>query len=185
MTQLQSTETAIGVGSLKALFAGSGITSQPDLLHNLRYEYNLPYPDLPNRYSFDRYLDMMSWLRKRLYPYDSEALGYEKLGRNITQGYFLGMAGQVLKMSIGVLGVQRSVRYFSRVAGGALAFGEFKVVEEQPRYVRAVLYNVPGSPDIIRGMALESMKAINAKNPSVIYRKLSPLDTEFIARWEE
>lgn len=81
------------------------------------------------------------------------------------------------------MGAQRSVPFFFRVAGGALPFGKFEVVENKPGYVRATLYNVPGSPEIMRGMSLEAMEATNARNPTVVYKKLSPKDTEFTASW--
>lgn len=102
----------------------------------------------------------------------------------MTHGFFEGPAGQVLKLSIKVMGPQRSVPFFFRVAGGALPFGKFIVVENQPQYIRAILYNVPGSPEIMRGMSLESMVVANIKNSTVQYNKLNPGDTEFIARWD-
>ena len=81
------------------------------------------------------------------------------------------------------MGAQRSVPLFFRVAGGAVPFGRFEVVENKPRYIRAILYNVPGSPEIMRGMSLEAMEATASKNPTVTYKKLNPDDTEFVARW--
>ncbi len=184
MTVSKLDESYIKQGSLRALFEGSELTTRSDLLTMLAAIWDLPYSALPTRYSFERYLDMVKWLRQQLYSTESAEKGYEKLGRNITKGFFLGMTGQVLKITMNVMGIQRSVGYFFRVAGGALPFGEFKVVEEKPGYVRAILYNVPGSPELMRGMALESMNIAKAINPQVAYHKLNALDTEFIARWE-
>lgn len=184
MMQLEIAQQTIGSGSLKALFTGCGLPEKPGLLQALDIKFGLSYPHLPASYPFDRYLQMLDWLRQQLYPHDTEATGYEKLGRNITKGFFLGPAGQVLKLSIKVMGPQRSVPYFFKIAGAALRFGRFEVVEQKPGFVRAILWNVPGSPEVMRGMALESMEASAIKNPMVIYYKLDPNDTEFVARWE-
>lgn len=183
--QFGSTEPAIGASSLKALINGSELAGKPLVLAGLKAEFGLDHLNLPNRYPFVRYLEMLDWLRKQLYPSDPELLGYERLGRNITRGFFQGPVGQVLKLSINVMGAQRSVRYFFRIMGGALPFGKFEVVEEQPRFIKAILYNVPGPPDVTRGMALESMVMGNIPQGTVTYRKLNPADTEFIARWAE
>lgn len=185
MMNLNSTEPVISASSLKALFVGSELTNKPLVLTGLRLEFGLDYPNLPSRYPFARYLEMLEWLRRQLYPFDTTTLAYEKLGRNITRGFFQGPVGQVLKISINVMGAQRSVRYFFRIMGGALPFGKFVVVEERPRFIKAILYNVPGSPDITRGMALESMVMGNIEQGSITYRKLSLLDTEFVATWVE
>ncbi len=180
---LLSVEPTINTNSLKALFIGCEIANKPNIAEGLRREFDLDYVKLPNHYPFDRYLQMLDWLRRQLYPLEKETTGYEKIGRNITRGFFQGPLGQVLKLSIPVMGTQRSVRYFFRVAGGALSFGKFEIIEERPNFVRAALYNVPGSPELMRGMSLESMNFTSAKQPSVTYTKLSPNDTEFIARW--
>jgi uncharacterized protein (TIGR02265 family) len=183
--QLGSTEPTINARSLKTLIVGNGLVDKPAILESLRRDFGLTYPDLPEHYSFERYIEVLEWLRQKLFPTDSMALGYEKIGRNITRGFFQGPVGQVLKLSINVMGAQRSVRYFFRIMGGALPFGRFEVVEERPRYIRAILYNVPGPPDVTRGMALESMEASNIKQGTITWRKLGPADTEFIARWAE
>ena len=182
---LQHTETVIRAGSLKALFVGNELPTKPIILETLKREFDLDYANLPNSYPFDRYLQMLEWLRTQLYSLDPEAKGYEKLGRGIARGFFQGPVGQVLKLSIGVMGTQRSMRYFFRILGGALPFGKFEIVEERPGYIRSILYNVPGSPEIMRGMGLEAIQATNAKNAVITYRKFSSVDTEHIAKWED
>ena len=156
-------EPAISNSSLKALFTGCEIANKPVIAEGLRQHFDLDYLKLPARYPFPRYLEMLDWLRRVLYPVDKPELGYEKIGRNITKGFFQRSVGQVLKLTLGPLGAQRSVHYFFRIAGGALPFGEFKIVDERPGYIRAILYRVPGSPDLMRGMGIESMEMAGIK----------------------
>ncbi len=183
-TILTAKKAIIGANSLKALLIGSQTIEKSYLMAQLDQKFGLTYPILPTDYDFDRYLEMLNWLRQQLYPTDSVNLGFEKLGRNVTQGFFQGPVGQVLKMSIRVMGPQKSVPYFFRISGGALKFGRFEIVQQRPQYVNAVLYNVPGSPDIMRGMSLESMEMAQIKNPKVVAYKISELDTEFVVTWE-
>lgn len=176
-------EATITGNSIKALIAGLKLSDNPIIFSETLDRFNVTYPNIGSTFPFERYLEMADWLRRKLFPYKSEAAGFEQIGRAVTRGFFEGAAGSVLKMSIKVMGAQRSVPIFFRVAGGALPFGKFEVVENKPRYIRAILYNVPGSPDIMRGMSLEAIEATNVKNPSVTYKKLSSDDTEFVARW--
>ena len=178
-----SKEATITGNSIKALFNGLKLSEKPDLFAETLSRFNVTYPNIGSSFPFDRYLEMANWLRLKLFPFKAEAAGFEQIGRAVTRGFFEGPAGSVLKISIRVMGAQRSVPFFFRVAGGAIPFGRFEVVENKPCYIRAILYNVPGSPEIMRGMSLEAMEATNIKNPTVIFNKLSPDDTEFIARW--
>ncbi len=184
MNLLETTKQSIGSGSLKALFIGCELVKKPMVLAEIQNRFGLSYPNLPNSYPFDRYLELLDWLRQEFYPGDTEAKGYEKLGRAINRGFFQGPVGQVLKVSIRMMGPQRSLPYFFRITGGALKFGWFEIVEEKPNFIRAILHNVPGSPDIMRGMSLESMDMVGVKNPSITYYKFDELDTEFVATWE-
>lgn len=178
-------QAAISGNSIKALFNGLKLAENPKLLEEIKQRFNLTYGELPTFYPFDRYLEMTDWLRRQLYPGQPEAVGFELLGRAITRGFFEGPVGQVLKLSIKVMGAQRSIPYFFRIAGGALRFGKFEVVENKPYCIRAILYNVPGSPEIMRGMSLESMEVANIQNATFDYTKLNSDDTEFIVRWKE
>ncbi|MBN9388509.1 MAG: DUF2378 family protein [Chloroflexi bacterium] len=178
-----SREVAITGNSIKALFTGLKLADKPVIFQETLDRFNVTYPNIGSSFPFDRYLEMVDWLRRQLFPFKSEAAGFEQIGRAVTRGFFEGAAGSVLKMSIKVMGAQRSVPLFFRVAGGAVPFGRFEVVENKPRYIRAILYNVPGSPEIMRGMSLEAMEATASKNPTVTYKKLNPDDTEFVARW--
>jgi len=176
-------EPAINKSGLTALVTGCEIALKPILAAGLKEHFNLDYLKLPARYPFPRYLEMLDWLRRLLYPLNTLELGYEKIGRSITKGFFQRPVGQVLKLTLGPLGPQRSVHYFFRIAGGALPFGEFQIVAEHPGYIRAILYRVPGSPDVMRGMGLESMEMAGIKHGSIKYTKLTPQDTQFEADW--
>ncbi len=176
-------EPAISNSGLKALVTGCEIATKPAIAEGLRQHFDLDYLQLPARYPFPRYLEMLDWLRRLLYPLDKPELGYEKIGRSITKGFFQRPVGQVLKLTLGPLGTQRSVHYFFRIGGGALPFGEFQIVAERPGYIRAILYRVPGSPDLMRGMALESMGMAGIKHGSIKYTKLTEQDTQFEAEW--
>jgi uncharacterized protein (TIGR02265 family) len=181
---LNDSQAAISGNSIKALFNGLKLAEKPELLAEIQRRFNLAYPELASSYPFDRYLEMVDWLREQLYPDKAAPAGFELIGRAATRGFFQGPVGQVLKLSIKVMGAQRAIPYFFRIAGGALPFGKFVVVENKPNYIRAILYNVPGSPEIMRGMSLESMDETGIKNPTIDYYKLSPNDTEFVARWQ-
>lgn len=180
---LDLNQPAISSGGLKALFIGSDLENQPEILKEIAQKFELDYAKLPSRYPYDHYLDLLDWLQIRLYPNEGVTAGFEQLGRNITKGFFQRPVGQVLKRTIGLLGPQRAMTYFFRIAGGALPFGRFEVMETKPGFVRAILYNVPGSPEIMRGMGLESMAVAGISGGTIQYTKLSPIDTQFIAQW--
>ncbi len=182
---LKNTEASIGEGGLKALFTGIDIGSKPWIAAQLEAAFDLNPAKLPNHYSYERYCEMLEWLRLQLYPGLSAPKAYEQIGRSIIKGFFQGRVGQVLKLTVNVLGAQRSMRYFFRIAVNALEFGRFEIIEEKPGYVRAILYNVPGTSEIMCGMGLESMAHTNAKNGTVTYRRLNNLDTEYTASWQE
>ena len=152
----------IGSGSLKALYIGCNLSTRPDLTTSIFTQFNLDLTTPPQSYPFERYLEMLDWLRRKLYPNDTYELGYEKIGRAITRGFWAGPVGQVLRVSIGLMGVQKALPFFFRKLNSALPFGKFEVSMVRSGYLRAVLYNVPGPADITKGMALEAMDTAHA-----------------------
>ncbi len=182
---MQSNEPTIKASSLQALFDGCELSTKPKILLALHQLFNLDYKALPAYYSFERYVKMLDWLRRELYPSDDEALGYEKLGRHITQGVFQRPAGQVLKMTVSIIGSKRALPYFFRKLGTALPFANLEILEERIGYVRFILHNVIGPADVTRGMMLESMKVTNVSEGKVTYRMLNVKDTEFEASWQD
>lgn len=178
-------EAAINGTSLKFLFIGLKLTEKPELMADTQRRFGLTYPNLPSFFPYDRYLEMLDWLREQLFPAEDEASGYELIGRAIASGFFDEPAGQVIKITAKLMGWHRAVPIFFRVIGGALPFGRFEIVESKPCYLRSIIYNVPGSPEIMRGMTLTGMEVANIKEPSIVYIKLNPGDTEYISRWSE
>ncbi len=178
-------EPYIKAGSLRALIEGNNLDDDAFVLAKLEQQFGIAYPVLPDYYPFDRYLELLNWLRQELYPHEPASQGYEKLGRQITQGMFRGAVGQLLKKSAELLGVQRGLYFFFKILGGALVFGTIETQEHRPGYVRFILWNVPGPPEVTSGMILEAMQAAKVKQSQISFHKPGLNDTEFEVRWQE
>lgn len=179
-------ERIIKVGSLRSLYSGCELATKSLLLAEIKQRFDLDFGALPLQYPFDRYLEMLEWLRPQLYPTDSEAVGFEKIGRNITKSVFAGATGTTMKISAAAIGVDIGVPLFFRILGHALKFAVFEIVEHPMRtgYIKFRLLNVPGSPDLTCGMVLEAMDAAKAVNSTITYHKINSTDTEFEVRWK-
>lgn len=179
-------ERIIKVGSLRSLYNGCELSTKLSLLLEIKQRFGLDFQALPVQYPFDRYLEMVEWLRPQLYPQDSVEVGFEKIGRNITKSVFTGPTGTTLKISAAAIGVEIGIPLFFRILGHALKFAVFDIVEQPPRtgYIKFRLLNTPGSPDLTRGMVLEAMDATRAINSTITYHKLNQNDTEFEVRWQ-
>ena len=175
----------IKAGTLRTLMEGIEIAQQPAIAAKLKLKFGLNYQKLPDYYAFDRYLELLDWLRVQLYPHESEALGFEKIGRNITQGMFCDAVGYLLKISAEILGIQQGFHFFFDILGSALWFGKIEILEHCNGYIRFMLWNVPGSPDVTRGMILETMEAAKARQAKITYSNPSPNVTEFEVFWQD
>jgi uncharacterized protein (TIGR02265 family) len=178
-----NTKAVIKVNSLKALFKGCNLETKPFVTQPLLQKFGLDIQNPPPEYPFDRYLEMLDWLRQQLYTVDSPALGFEKIGRNITNGVFDSAIGQILKGSAELLGPERGMKFFFQKLGGALAFGTLNLLEQKPGYIRFELLNVPGPADVTRGMALAALEAAKVKAPAINFHMRNEYDNEFIATW--
>jgi uncharacterized protein (TIGR02265 family) len=178
-------ELSIRGSSLKALFDGIKLSHQPQQLEALRELFGLNYHNLPEYYPFDLYTKMLDWLRQEFYPQDAPSDAYEKLGRNITQGFFSGAVGQLLRIGAELIGVEQGLNFFFHTLGGATPLGSFQTLEQRPGYARFVLWNVPQPPEVTCGMILETMQATKIQNSKISYQRLNAKDTEFEVTWTQ
>ena len=83
-TSFQQKEQTVGRNTLKILYAGCELDSYPQLNANSQREFDLDFSRLPSKYPYDRYLKLVERIRKELFSNYSVDIGYEKIGRGIT-----------------------------------------------------------------------------------------------------
>jgi uncharacterized protein (TIGR02265 family) len=169
--------------TLKAVLDGCGVNQLPTIQKELAHDFKLDYNALPLAYPFSRHVEVLEWLRLKLYPEESEAKGYEKIGYNSVKGFLQEGIGPSLEFSASVLGVERHLPIFFGVLEQVLDFSHIDVLEQQPGYVCFVFSNVTWPPEMTVGIALAMMETAKAKHPSVKYTRLNDKDTQFELNW--
>lgn len=136
-----------------------------------KFDFDLNNP--PSSYSYDRYLDIVEYLRTVFYKDKSPEEGYEAIGYRIGQEYFNGLAGQVMRIAAPMIGPQRGAQQFVRSIKNALPWGTHELEEVRSNYVRYHKSLVGGPPPLMLGLMRSALEVAGAKLLKAKYSVLS------------
>ncbi len=162
------------------LFGGLGLKGRPDLQHVLqtRFAYNANNP--PVSYPYERYLEIAEYLRQTFYGSKTPEEGYEELGYRLTQSYFQGVSGQVLRVLARVLGPERGARQFLHMMSNNLPWGRHELQEVSSNSARYCKSGVGGPPALMLGILRASLEASGATLVRATYSVISESDDEVV-----
>jgi uncharacterized protein (TIGR02265 family) len=126
-----------------------------------RFGVNLVQP--PQSCDYDKYLEIVEYLRALLLSQLTPEQGYEEIGYRVVQIYFAGATGQVLKTLAKVIGPQNGAKQFIKLMHKALPWGEHYMEEVRPGYARYHKMLVGGPPPFMLGMIRAAVEAAGAR----------------------
>ena len=136
-----------------------------------QFDFDLSQP--PSTCSYNKYLDIAEYLRATFLPNMSVAAGYEEIGYRVTNLYFQGVAGQVVKMMARVMGPQKGAKQFLRSISNTLPWAEHELEELGPNHLCYHKRLVGGPPPIMLGILRAALEASGAKLRHASYTVLS------------
>jgi uncharacterized protein (TIGR02265 family) len=173
------------VGSaVKTLLRGNGAAQRYDLHAMLFAKFQFNYDSPPVRILYDKYLEIIEFIRQSLYPYKTLEEGYEAMGVKLTNAHFEGALGQVNKVAAGLLGAERGYTIFIKNMTTTLPFGRHELEEIRKGYGRYHLYGVPGPAAFMRGIIRACLVAGGAKDIVVTTKILGTEEFIHEAFWK-
>ena len=137
-------------------------------------------------YSYNCYLEVAEYLRSTFLSHLTPEEGYNELGYQLTQVYFKGVAGQVMRVLARVMGPQRGARHFVHSMSTALPWGIHELQEVQPNYIRYRKELVGGPPPLMLGILRASIEAAGAKLTKATYtvQSMAQDDIVYEVEWQ-
>ena len=153
----------MGGHNVMIMLEGNEVGQHPDWQQFILEKWGFDYQRPPNIYPFHRYLELVEYLRTKLYGELEPDAGYQKLGYNACQCYFRGISGQILKVAAHVMGPQRGAQQFVKNMQRVLPWDKHELVEIRPGYICYSKGVSEGSPAIMLGFMQASVEATGAK----------------------
>jgi uncharacterized protein (TIGR02265 family) len=163
---------------------GCDVWSSPVIQQGLVQEFGLDCWDLPLAYPFKRFVEMLGWLRGKLYPNESEDGGYEQIGRRCAEGFFRMGLGLSIGANASLLGVKLMLPIFFQQVKEVLDFSEIAATAQGTNYMSFMIGNVAWPAEIVVGMLKTTLEKAAAKETSISYHSLNEKDTEFEVNWQ-
>ena len=135
----------------------------------LATKFDFDVKKLQSVYSYNSYLDVAEYLRANYLDKLNPEDGYNELGYRITQVYFQGVAGQVVKTMARVMGPQNGAKQFVRTMSNTLSWGTHELEEVRSNYVRYHKALVGGPPPLMLGLIRAALEAGGAKLTRATY----------------
>lgn len=160
---LERSNRIVDAGTLRTLGLAVELNNYPQIKAMLKQRYQVDLASPPSTFSYDKYLEIVEFLRVTLFGNIGTEAGYEEIGYRIVQNYFAGSAGQIMKMMANVIGAHNGAKQFIKSISRALPWGKHELEEIRPGYARYHKSLVGGPPPIMLGMIRAIIEAAGAK----------------------
>jgi uncharacterized protein (TIGR02265 family) len=137
----------------------------------------------PVELSVTVWISVLRACARRLLPAGTEAEGLELVGREMLRGYLEGLVGKSLFMLLRMLGPRRALLRIMESYRTADNVTTIKATERAPNCVDLEFNNAFEVPTYVRGLVLEAMPMLGAREPKVEFRLLPSGVTVFTASW--
>jgi uncharacterized protein (TIGR02265 family) len=137
----------------------------------------------PTELSVTVWLAVLHACAKRMLPGGSEAEGLELVGREMLRGYVDGLVGRSLMLLLRMVGTRRALLRMMESYATADNVTTIKAMERGPKCVDLEFNSAFGVPTYVRGVLLEAMPLLGAREPKVEFQVAPSGATVFTASW--
>jgi uncharacterized protein (TIGR02265 family) len=111
---------------IATILKGSNNHNEASMAQQLRQKFNYAYQDPPAEIKYEQFLEMLSFLRQTLFPFEGEKRAYHLMGSYAITGHFEGV-GKVNRVATRVLGADKSFEIFIQQRTINLPFAKHEV----------------------------------------------------------
>jgi uncharacterized protein (TIGR02265 family) len=121
---------------------------------------------------------------RRMSPSKREADALEDVGRHMLRGFAASLVGKGLFLALRMLGPRRAVLRMPENYRSADSITHVIAREVSPTCMELTFNTTGGMPTYVRGLMLESMTHVGAREPRVTFEERAN-ETVFVLSWEE
>jgi uncharacterized protein (TIGR02265 family) len=156
-----------GEEAIQSLLLGCGIKEKPALQRVIKEQFAHDY-DNPRDIPFEKYVEIVEYLRETLYPFRNSDEGYLALGKAVTAGGFQGVMGTIRKSIGKVLPPEKVIELFLKDFITNTPFARSDLEEARKGYIRWRVGNLEGAPPkLLTGVLTGMYETFNLKNLQV------------------
>lgn len=169
---------------LKDLITGAGIPDQPNLLQQLKQQFDYDFFLPPTSVRVQTYVAIIDFLRQKLFPQKPVAEGYFLLGIASLEGHFQSPVGKINKVAARMFSMEKAVQLYLKTQRYNYPFGEHEMEEIKTGYLRYHRQGVPTPPDFTCGVLSYLVQLTGGKEVKVTYRTVKQDDVIYEVQWQ-
>lgn len=129
------------------------------------------------------WISMLRKTAKRLSPDAPEAEALERVGREMLRGLFETLVGRGMLMVMKLLGPRKALLQIAESYKTSDTITKVTTHELSPTHVKLSFNSVGGVPSYVRGLLMEALDALKAKNGVITFLDRADGGTDFEVKW--